>query len=67
MLFMTGEENHVFSDSNILCYERLNRIVPGRHELQVFPRYGHQDVFMGKDVAVDIFPRLLAFLEQHRG
>jgi cholesterol oxidase len=67
VLFMTGEENHVFSDSNILCYERLNRIVPGRHELQVFPKYGHQDVFMGKNVASDIFPRLLTFLEQHRG
>ena len=67
VLFMTGEQNHVFTDSNIVCYERLQKIVPGRHELHVFPNYGHQDVFMGKNCHVDIFPRLLQFLEKHRG
>lgn len=67
VLFMTGEINNVFRDSNIVCYERLQKIVPGRHELHVFPRYGHQDVFMGGTVAQDIFPRLLEFLEKHRG
>lgn len=67
VLFMTGADNRVFADSNILCYKRLNRIVPGRHELHVFPGYGHQDVFMGKNVAEDIFPRLLEFLNKHRG
>ncbi|MDQ3914887.1 MAG: alpha/beta hydrolase [Actinomycetota bacterium] len=66
ILFVTGELNRVFSDSNIVCHERLERIVPGRHSLHVFPKYGHQDVFMGKNVATDIFPRLLAFLEEHR-
>jgi cholesterol oxidase len=44
----------------------LEKIVPGRHELAVFPNYGHQDVFMGKNVHVDVFPRLLQFLEKHR-
>jgi lysosomal acid lipase/cholesteryl ester hydrolase len=67
VLFMTGENNKVFTTSNILCYRRLQKIVPGRHELHVFPGYGHQDVFMGKDVAVDIFPRLLQFLNKHKG
>ena len=67
VLFMTGEQNHVFTDSNIVCYERLQKVVPGRHELHVFPNYGHQDVFMGKNCHVDIFPRLLQFLEKHRG
>ncbi len=67
VLFMTGEVNNVFRDSNIVCYERLEKIVPGRHELHVFPGYGHQDVFMGKNVANDIFPRLLEFLDKHRG
>jgi len=67
VLFMTGEQNHVFTDSNIVCYERLQKIVPGRHELHVFPNYGHQDVFMGKNCHVDIFPRLVQFLEKHRG
>lgn len=66
VLFMTGENNKVFANSNIVCHERMERIVPGRHELHVFPGYGHQDPFMGKDVARDIFPRLVEFIEKHR-
>jgi len=66
VLFMTGRNNNVFRDSNILCHQTLEKIVPGRHELEVFNGYGHQDVFMGKSVADDIFPRLLKFLEKHR-
>ena len=66
VLFVTGEQNNVFRDSNILCHERLEKVVPGRHQLQVFPGYGHQDIFMGKNVHVDIFPRFLAFLESQR-
>jgi cholesterol oxidase len=66
VLFMTGERNNVFRDSNIGCHKRLEKIVPGRHRLAVFPNYGHQDVFMGKNVHVDVFPRLLEFLEEHR-
>lgn len=66
VLFMTGERNNVFTDSNIVCHQRLEKIVPGRHELHVFPRYGHQDVFMGKNCHVDIFPRLVEFLNKHR-
>ena len=66
VLFMTGENNDVFADSNIICHQRLEEIVPGRHELHVFPRYGHQDVFMGKNCHVDIFPRLVEFMSKHR-
>ena len=67
VLFMTGDNNRVFSDSNIVCHQRLNEIIPGRHELHVFPGYGHQDVFMGKNCHIDIFPRLLEFLQKHSG
>jgi cholesterol oxidase len=66
VLFMTGDKNRVFSNSNIVCYERLQGIVPGRHELQVFPGYGHQDPFMGDRVDRDIFPRLVEFIDKHR-
>ncbi|MFQ5629180.1 MAG: alpha/beta fold hydrolase [bacterium] len=66
VLFMTGKENHVFTDSNIVCHQRLEKIVPGRHELHVFPDYGHQDVFMGKNNHIDIFPRLLQFINKHK-
>lgn len=66
VLFMTGENNRVFTDSNVECHRRLEEIVPGRHELHVFPGYGHQDPFMGKDNDQDIFPRLVEFLHAHR-
>jgi lysosomal acid lipase/cholesteryl ester hydrolase len=66
VLFMTGENNKVFTKSNIVCHEELQKIVPGRHELAVFPKYGHQDPFMGEHVARDVFPRLLDFIEKHR-
>jgi cholesterol oxidase len=66
VLFITGEENHIFVDSNIVCYKRLDAIAPGRHQLQLFPNYGHQDVFMGKNCHIDIFPRLLNFLASQR-
>jgi cholesterol oxidase len=66
VLFMTGENNRVFAKSNIVCYERLEEIVPGRHELYIIPGYGHQDPFMGKDVAVDVFPRLVEYLNVQR-
>jgi cholesterol oxidase len=66
ILFMTGDENRVFSDSNVVAFERLDRIVPGLHELSVIPGYGHQDPFMGKNVAHDIFPLIIEFLDRHR-
>jgi len=67
VLFMTGEDNRVFTDSNIVTHQRLEKIVPGRHKLHVFPGYGHQDPFMGKNNAVDIFPKLAEYISQHRG
>lgn len=66
VLFMTGKDNKVFADSNIVCHERLEAMVPGRHQLHVFEGYGHQDVFMGKNNYQDIFPRLVEFLEQQK-
>jgi cholesterol oxidase len=63
---MTGESNRVFTDSQVYCHQKLQRLAPGRgHELHVFPNYGHQDVFMGKNNHVDVFPRLLEFLDKH--
>jgi len=65
VLFTTGDNNRVFTNSNIVCHERLQKIALGRHELAVFEGYGHQDVFMGKDVARDVFPRMLEFIAKH--
>jgi cholesterol oxidase len=66
ILLVTGEDNHVFTDSNVVCYRRLEALAPGRHSLEVIPGYGHQDVFMGKDCARAVFPRFLRFLEARR-
>lgn len=65
MLLIQGQDNRVFADSNIRCHARLEKIVPGRHALRVFPGYGHQDIFIGKNVHVDIFPHLVSFLRDH--
>jgi cholesterol oxidase len=67
ILFITGQQNHIFLDSNIICHQRLEKLAPGRHELEVFANYGHQDVFMGKNNHQDVFPRLVTFLERHSG
>ena len=65
MLLTVGEQNALFVDSNVLCYERLQKIVPNRHQLHLFPNYGHADVMIGKDADKDIFPRFITFLRQH--
>ena len=65
ILLVTGDQNRVFADSNIECHRRLEKLVPGRHRLHIFKGYGHQDVFMGKDVARDIFPTFLEYLREH--
>lgn len=66
VLFVTGRNNRVFTDSNIRCHRQLETIVPGRHRLHVFDGYGHQDVFMGRDCDREIFPTFLSFLEEMR-
>jgi len=59
-----GALNRCFlPDSQRRTFEFLERHQPGRHSLTVFPRYGHLDVFMGKDAAGDTFPAILRALE----
>ncbi|MPZ64212.1 MAG: alpha/beta fold hydrolase [Pseudonocardiaceae bacterium] len=67
ILFTTGADNRVFTDSNIECHRRLAELGCTQHELHVFPGYGHQDVFMGRNAAVDVFPHLLDFIRRHDG
>jgi cholesterol oxidase len=63
-MFMTGANNHVFTDSNVECHRRLHALGCTQHELKVFQGYGHQDPFMGKNVADDIFPTLIDFMQR---
>jgi pimeloyl-ACP methyl ester carboxylesterase len=65
VLLTTGADNKVFADSNIVCHERLQALGCTQHELKIYPGYGHQDVFMGKDVARDCFPAMLEFIRRH--
>jgi pimeloyl-ACP methyl ester carboxylesterase len=67
VLFMTGDHNDVFTDSNIVCHRILDKRAPGRHELQVIAGYGHIDTLIGKNAHVDVFPRILDFLKRHAG
>jgi cholesterol oxidase len=65
VLLTTGERNLVFTDSNIVCHERLKGLGADNVELEVYPGYGHQDVFMGEHVARDCFPAMLDFIRRH--
>lgn len=65
VLLVTGDRNRVFADSNIECHRRLEQIAPGRHQLAVLPGYGHQDPFMGAEVAAEVFPTFLGFLKEN--
>lgn len=66
VLLTTGDQNRVFADSNVHCHRVLERLAPGRHQLAVLPGYGHQDPFMGANVARDVFPVMVDFLERNR-
>ena len=66
VLFMTGRDNRVFADSNIVCFKRLQELAPGNpHEQLIVEGYGHQDPFMGERVAEEVFPQFLPFLRKH--
>jgi len=64
-LLVSGSENHVFPGSNRLTAERIAaKRVPGYWYREI-RGYGHQDVFMGKNCAEDVFPIFLEHLEKH--
>jgi pimeloyl-ACP methyl ester carboxylesterase len=65
VLFLTGDRNKVFADSNVVCHKTLEKVAPGLHELQMLPGYGHMDPFMGKDSHTEVFPRITDFLKRH--
>jgi len=65
VLFVAGQDNALFLDSNVDCYRRLDALVPGRHALAVIPAYGHADVIIGKNAADDVFPRFIDWLRRY--
>ncbi|MFI0407365.1 alpha/beta hydrolase [Actinomadura sp. 3N508] len=67
ILFLTGDRNHVFTDSNIACHRLLESTTPGLHELAILPGYGHQDALMGAHADTEVFPQILDFLKRKAG
>ena len=67
VLFLTGDQNHVFPQANAVCYETLSRLAPGRHELEILPGYGHFDALTGENVHRDVFPQVVDFLKRSAG
>ncbi|EQA37347.1 ab-hydrolase associated lipase region [Leptospira inadai serovar Lyme str. 10] len=65
ILFITGDKNKVFKNSNIVAYETLKRLRPdNRNELFIAKGYGHQDTLMGKNSERDVFPKIIEFLKK---
>jgi hypothetical protein len=62
--FFAGDRNRCFlPESQIRSYNHFNAYRPGYHSLHILEGYGHLDVFMGKNAARDVFPRMAAALE----
>lgn len=65
-LLISGEENHIFPQSNKMTYEALQKTPNGpRVQYREYPHYGHQDIFMGQFCDKEVFPELVQFLKQH--
>jgi len=59
-----GAKNLCFlPGSQVKTFEWLNQQRKDYHGLQIFPTYGHLDVFMGKNAARDTFPFILGALD----
>ena len=63
ILFISGEHNHIFPGSNLCTYQNI-RSSNSKLDVQFWqvPGYGHQDTFMGKNVAEEVFPTFWKFL-----
>ncbi len=57
---LAGEQNRCYlPESQERTFDYLTASGKGQYALQVVPRYGHLDMFMGKDAARDVFPTIL--------
>jgi pimeloyl-ACP methyl ester carboxylesterase len=64
-LFLTGSDNRVFTDSNIVCHRILEQRTPGRHTLKTLDKYSHVDPIVGRRAHEDVFPAMLAHIQRH--
>jgi hypothetical protein len=62
---LAGEQNVCYlPESQQRTFDHLNASGQGQYALHVVPRYGHLDMFMGKDAARDVFPLILDALRK---
>lgn len=63
--FFSGEKNLCFlPQSQIQSFNYFDALRPDYHSLHLLPEYGHLDVFMGKNAAMDTFPLIIAELNK---
>jgi hypothetical protein len=63
--FFAGSENICFLPASQRATHRwFEEQRPGGHTYVELPGYGHLDVFMGREAARDVFPKMLAELER---
>ena len=63
---LAGEENRCYlPESQRRTFDYLSAQGSGQYALHVVPRYGHLDMFMGKDASRDVFPLILDALRKN--
>jgi alpha/beta hydrolase fold len=63
---LSGEQNRCFlPETQKRTFDYFTAKGQGQYALHVLPRYGHLDIFMGKDAARDVFPIILDALRQN--
>jgi hypothetical protein len=64
-VFFAGRLNRCFkSDSQQNSFDYFNERRPGFHKLYLYDTYSHLDIFLGKNAHNDIFPTMIAELNQ---
>ena len=64
-VLLAGAENKCFlPESQERTFAFLDGHRRGYHALHVLPRYGHLDVFLGRDAGRDVFPLILEELSR---
>jgi hypothetical protein len=64
-VLLAGADNRCFlPESQERTFAYLEGLRPGHNALHVFERYGHLDIFMGQHAARDVFPVILAALNE---
>ncbi len=67
MLLCTGRENRCWYDSIQEYYKIFQAYYPEKNvSLTEIPDYAHNDLFMGVNAHIDVFPQLLDFLNQQK-